>query len=631
MTSESFTHSNHFEGNEIRNVIQVGNVERFEVPVPRPPDPQEVDPPPRSWVNRDAELEELERHLVAGDLGELMLEGPDGVGKTAMAQMLAARLEQRFPNGHLYVDLADGDVRTAVKSVLLRMMFPKEWLADDLKGLRGQFVSWTRGKDILVVVDDAPSREAALALKPASPRSALFVLGYQWPEHPHYLVHTVRDLEAEHAAEFLRNACPDLGAAEIDEHIGGRPWRPSALEGLVGLIRTAKRNAGRIPPGAATTEEMLEATCLGLSRSAEWHYRFLDALPGRDIEPEMLEAIGLAESTALAELEDSNLVASVGGALRVRARRTEAGRPDEDLVMSLKPVLHYYLRRVQSADRKVQGEDRLRKAEVATYTGASGFERADVALRWLDDNRSRLVELVRLAQLCGWRTEQWALAEAMWPLFSNLPYPELAERCYETALDGLDEAVPQARVLIFLGRVQVDLGEHEESESNLKRAIRLAGDDVDLVAAAKEQLGWLYYRQKRMDEAEATYLEGRELARRERTKALISKLLGFIHRDQGKDRDARLAFSDARPLFQQCGDERNIAIVEFELAALSVKLDPERHLAAADAAVKRIGEGGWTKPLVGALKRLGSILGGDEGQARIDAAKEIERGFGIES
>ncbi|WP_168801634.1 tetratricopeptide repeat protein [Glycomyces buryatensis] len=620
-----------FHGDVRGNVVQAGSIGTLIVQGPKVPKLQEVERATPDFVNHAQDVETLGAEIEAGGWDEIALVGPPGVGKTSMAGLLAHRFDQQFHDGHIYVDLDGSDVRTELRSALQRMGIDKSVIVDDLKGLRRQFVSITKDMAVLVVVDGAPTREHALMFKPDSPAAQLLVLSLQWPEGRRCLVHPIRDLAAEYAAEYLRKEFPELDDEEIRQHVRGRAWRPSHLERLAGLIANQQRTEGRPVSAESEADQMLEAAYLNLSESAAGRYRLLRALPGAEAEPDLLRSIGDLETEEFQELVDARLVSKKGNRYRVRVRDSDDGAVGADVRAALKPVVHYYLMGAQLADPLIQGVDRLRIAEPLRYVQGPEFLSPSEALQWMDGHRDDLLEAVRIAQQCGWRQEQMALAEAMWPLFSNCPLPETAKRVYATALDGLTDPEHKARMLICLGRTQVDLLEHRESESNLKEAVRLAGDNVDLAAAAMEQLGWLYYRQGRLSEAEETYRRGFKIAERKRTKALMLKLLGIVYRDQERDEEARDCFSRAAKRFGKLADKRNVAIMWLEIAALDLKADPERHLDEVDEAVLNLNEGGWTKPLIDALKRLGAILGGEEGQARIEAAKEIERMYGIES
>jgi hypothetical protein len=73
--------------------------------------PHQLMSPPDSFTNRVSELVALDEAL--SDVGErlgpamVLLCGPGGVGKTALAMQWSARASDRFADGQLFVDLGD--------------------------------------------------------------------------------------------------------------------------------------------------------------------------------------------------------------------------------------------------------------------------------------------------------------------------------------------------------------------------------------------------------------------------------------------------------------------------------------------------------------------------------------------
>src|SRR5205823_10475256 len=71
--------------------------------------PRQLLPPPRRFANRLRELSLLDE-LLGNSTGSspttLVLKGPGGVGKTALALRWLTNLVHRFPGGQLYADLA---------------------------------------------------------------------------------------------------------------------------------------------------------------------------------------------------------------------------------------------------------------------------------------------------------------------------------------------------------------------------------------------------------------------------------------------------------------------------------------------------------------------------------------------
>ena len=635
---ESIEYTNYFDDTAIHNFIQA---HRINMDAPRPAKPREAQEPPEHWVDRDEMLARLEALLRAESPRPIALGGARGAGKSSLAAKLAASLERRFEDGQLYIDLGLDDPLTAMRDVLMRLGQPKEYLGASLGGLRSQYRSTTKDRSLLVIVDGVPNPESGLLFKPASASGALMMLGREWPAGGDFDAYEVNELSPEHAVQYLLGTCPELSEQDATAYVAGRPWLPANLERLVGYVRTLG-GAKPDPTGRESVElspdQLLEATYLGLSEPAAWLYRLLGAVPGEQLEYDALRAIDAWDRQVVDELIAARLVTETDGRCRLTVEPPQSGALSIDLAPAVRLLVRYYAERAQLADRAVMGKSRLRRTTMATGVEAPDFTAGEdaeatagaIALRWLRDNRRELVGAVRMAAVCGWRREALALAEALWPLFSNLPYPELGAECYRAAVDAAEDAQTRARMLVFLGRVLIDLPDHAESDAKLSQAVALASEagDEALRCSALEQRGWLHYRRRRLDEAERTYLSALDIARRlerERSQALLLKLLGFVYRDRRDAGRARRCFAEAVALFRSCEDHRNTAVVRAELALLDVG-DPQpapEAVMLADKAIGDIRALGLERFEAEALERLGLALGGDDGRARLEAALEI--------
>src|SRR5690606_3886234 len=80
-------------------------------PATAPPTPRELPPEPGSFVGRAAEITRLREALLSPSRPPcrrpvvVVLYGPGGVGKSALAVRVGHELAEHFPDGQLYVDL----------------------------------------------------------------------------------------------------------------------------------------------------------------------------------------------------------------------------------------------------------------------------------------------------------------------------------------------------------------------------------------------------------------------------------------------------------------------------------------------------------------------------------------------
>ncbi|MFJ3583470.1 BTAD domain-containing putative transcriptional regulator [Streptomyces sp. NPDC090127] len=148
------------------------------------PVPAQLPPVARGFTGRDSELAHLEGLLdddtVQGGTPVIVVDGPAGVGKSALVLELAHRLAHRFPDGQLYVDLCGNGLRgrplsasDALLHLLTSLGADSNRIPRDPAGRATLFRSLLYGKKTLVVLDDALSVDQ---LRPLIPRGASCVV-----------------------------------------------------------------------------------------------------------------------------------------------------------------------------------------------------------------------------------------------------------------------------------------------------------------------------------------------------------------------------------------------------------------------------------------------------------------------
>ncbi|MCF4135904.1 NB-ARC domain-containing protein [Streptomyces sp. Tue 6430] len=131
------------------------------------------------FTGRTREVEEVSARLGREGGPPVLLTGPAGVGKTALAVHVAHRLADRYPDGVVATRLAaeDGSPRpwASVLAELARSLGRTERLPADREEAATAWRSWLSGRRILLLLDDAPDAAALGPLLPSSGTTAALV------------------------------------------------------------------------------------------------------------------------------------------------------------------------------------------------------------------------------------------------------------------------------------------------------------------------------------------------------------------------------------------------------------------------------------------------------------------------
>jgi tetratricopeptide (TPR) repeat protein len=132
--------------------------------------PHQIRRPPPDFKGREEEIKSL---LDQFDQGATItgLRGLGGIGKTALALVLAGRLKDRFPDGQLFLNML-GTSKSPLKPDDVMAHIIRSYrgvdvpLPEDLNGLSGLYQSVLSGKKALILLDNAASREQVEPLLP---------------------------------------------------------------------------------------------------------------------------------------------------------------------------------------------------------------------------------------------------------------------------------------------------------------------------------------------------------------------------------------------------------------------------------------------------------------------------------
>jgi tetratricopeptide (TPR) repeat protein len=177
----------------------------------------QLPPRPTRFVGREDELRRL-RALDPGD-GALItgLRGMGGIGKSALAVVLAHEWLDRFPHAQLFLDgrgtHANPPTGADLLARVIQTFHPEAKLPDDEATLRGLYQQLLDGKRVLVVLDNARDAAQARPLIPPTGCGLIvtsrhnFLIGQAAP------LQVGRLLDGD-AATLLEKYCPALSAAD---------------------------------------------------------------------------------------------------------------------------------------------------------------------------------------------------------------------------------------------------------------------------------------------------------------------------------------------------------------------------------------------------------------------------------
>ena len=131
--------------------------------------PHQIPPPPPNFKGRDEELRDA---ITNFDRGATIigLQGIGGIGKTALALMLADKLKDCFPDGQFLIDLLGTSNKplppAEAMAHVIHSYFPSILLPNELSELRGLFLSVLAGRRALILLENAACLEQVEPMLP---------------------------------------------------------------------------------------------------------------------------------------------------------------------------------------------------------------------------------------------------------------------------------------------------------------------------------------------------------------------------------------------------------------------------------------------------------------------------------
>lgn len=198
--------------------------------------------PPRDFTGRTDELHDLLEHFGQG-ITILGLRGLGGVGKTALALVLAERLKPNYPDAQFYLDLQGASERPlstedALRHVI-RAYHPQAQLPDSLSELAAMYRSVLHDQRALLLMDNAADRQQVEPLIPPQ-TCILLVTSRQQFSLPGMHARNLEQLPRADAIRLLLSIAERIGEAadEIAQLCGDLPLALC----VAGAVLAEKRN-----------------------------------------------------------------------------------------------------------------------------------------------------------------------------------------------------------------------------------------------------------------------------------------------------------------------------------------------------------------------------------------------------
>ncbi len=269
---------------------------------------RQLPPPPPDFTGRETEIREL---LGAVEKGVTIsgLHGIGGVGKTALALMVAERLSEQFPDAQIYLDLKGTtpdplDAADALRHVIVAYR-PETKPHENEPEMRGLYQSLLHGQRAILLMDNAQDAAQVEPLIP--PAACLLLVTSRWPfTLPGLYAKNLEALPPAAARDLLLSiacgpeavaAVPPEPAPPLDSHVAARVLDITAhageIGGLCGYLPLTLRAA------AAALAENPDLTPTDyVERLAGARTRLELADPGKDqtVEASLAMSYGLLDS-----------------------------------------------------------------------------------------------------------------------------------------------------------------------------------------------------------------------------------------------------------------------------------------------------------------------------------------------
>jgi tetratricopeptide (TPR) repeat protein len=527
-----------------------------DVPGKKSPVPRQLPLDVSDFTGRSDELARLDSLLAETERSPAVVisavSGTAGVGKTALAVRWAHAVADRFPDGHLYVDLRGYDPdqpiqpADALAGALRALGVEGGEIPGDVAERAARYRTLLAQRRMLIVLDNAYGVEQVRPLLPGG--SGCFVVVTSRDSLSGLVArHGARRLDLDLLSEadgmvLLRRLVGDrintepAAAATIIRHCARLPL---ALR-IAAELLAARPLATIANLAAELADERARLDLLDVAADARtavravfsWSYqrlpapaaamfRLLGLSPARDVDGYAAAALAGVDFDSTRRLLDvlvrANLVQmvtqdrhSMHDLLRTYAGELAAHGNEPDRRAALTRMIQYYLSTASAAMNALFPAEQHRRPRISRVSPAPPVATAEEARDWLDTELPNLVAVTACAATQGWPTYAGYFSATLWRYLEVGAHYDEATAIHRHAMQAAAEhgdtfAVASAQM--GLGSVCLQSGRYEEGVDHYQRAAALFAADGDRMGETRAlvNLGAMYAQLGRYDETLSHY------------------------------------------------------------------------------------------------------------------------------